>query len=104
MIAANIKGDIEENRAAQRQWHTSEIREGYARFLLVVLRKCIQADGATGRADSKRSRRHNFKRAFSFFRPGQLATPNVSLMPPTATSASMLFLMSGCSLRVESTR
>jgi hypothetical protein len=75
-IAANIRGDVEEKDAAK--WHTSKVREGYARFLLVVLSayKQMMHQDEPVLSDLNED---NFDRAFSFFRPGQSATPHMSL-------------------------
>jgi flavin-dependent dehydrogenase len=68
-IAANIRGDIDEGTAAK--WHTSKVREGYARFLLVVLSayKQMMHQDEPVLSDLNED---NFDRAFSFFRPGEL--------------------------------
>jgi hypothetical protein len=75
-IAANIRGDIEEDDAAK--WHTSKVREGYARFLLVVLSayKQMMHQDEPVLSDLNED---NFDRAFSFFRPGQPTAPQMSL-------------------------
>ena len=67
-IAASIRGDVDETTAAQ--WHTSKVREGYARFLLVVLSayKQMMHQDEPILSDFNED---NFDRAFSFFRPGR---------------------------------
>lgn len=66
-IAASIRGDVDETTAAQ--WHTSKVREGYARFLLVVLSayKQMMHQDEPVLSDYNED---NFDRAFSFFKPG----------------------------------
>ncbi|KAL3464925.1 FAD/NAD(P)-binding domain-containing protein [Aspergillus heterothallicus] len=65
-IAAAIRGDVDEDTAAQ--WHSAKIRAGYARWLLVVLsvyKQMIHQDEAV-LSDFNED---NFDRAFAFFRP-----------------------------------
>ncbi len=66
-IAASIRDDVDETTAAQ--WHTSKVREGYARFLLVVLSvyKQMMHQDEPVLSDYNED---NFNRAFSFFKPG----------------------------------
>lgn len=66
-IAASIRGDVDEHTAAQ--WHTSKVREGYARFLLVVLSAYQQMMHQEQPVLSDHNE-DNFDRAFSFFKPG----------------------------------
>ncbi|KAK3324861.1 hypothetical protein B0H66DRAFT_470293 [Apodospora peruviana] len=65
-IAASIRGDIDEATAGR--WHTNKIREGYARFCLVVLSayKQMRNQGDPVLADFNED---NFDKAFSFFKP-----------------------------------
>ena len=67
-IAAAIKGDCKEAVAAQ--WHTAKVREGYARFLLIILvaYKQMQHQDEDILSDFNED---NFDRAFSFFAPGK---------------------------------
>lgn len=67
-IAASIRGDVDESTAAQ--WHTSKVREGYARFFLVVLSayKQMMHQDEPVLSDCNED---NFDRAFSFFKPGR---------------------------------
>jgi len=67
-IAASIRGDVDESTAAQ--WHTSKVREGYARFLLVVLSAYKQMTHQDEAVLSDYNE-DNFDRAFSFFKPGR---------------------------------
>jgi hypothetical protein len=65
-ICASIRGDCDEAVAAQ--WHSNKVREGYARFLLVVLSAYKQM------RNQKQDILHeldedNFDRAFGFFQP-----------------------------------
>jgi flavin-dependent dehydrogenase len=67
-IAASLKGDCDEAKAAK--WHSNKVREGYSRFLLVVLSAYKQMrnqsqDVLTDFGED------NFDRAFSFFKPGK---------------------------------
>lgn len=66
-IAASIRGDVDETTAAQ--WHTSKVRDGYARFLLVFLSayKQMMHQDQPVLSDYNED---NFDRAFSFFKPG----------------------------------
>ncbi|KAH8879034.1 radH flavin-dependent halogenase [Thozetella sp. PMI_491] len=65
-IAASIKGDCDEGTAAL--WHSNKVREGYARFLVVVLSayKQMRNQDAFVLSDFGED---NFDRAFSFFKP-----------------------------------
>lgn len=65
-IAAAIRGDVDEATAVR--WHTNKVREGYARFLLVVLSayKQMMHQDEPVLSDYNED---NFDRAFSFFRP-----------------------------------
>ena len=80
-IAASIRGDIDESVAAD--WHTCKVREGYARFLLVVLsayKQMLHQDEPI-LSDYNED---NFDRAFSFFRPGKHSRSRIEfqwLMP-----------------------
>ena len=71
-IAASIRGDCDEATAAQ--WHSTKIREGYARFLLVVLSayKQMRNQDEPVLADFNED---NFDRAFSFFKPSMFSIP-----------------------------
>ena len=71
-ISASIRGDVAEATAAQ--WHTSKVREGYARFLLVVLSayKQMMHQDEPVLSDFNED---NFDRAFSFFKPGLSSHP-----------------------------
>lgn len=71
-ISAVLRGDIDEGTAAQ--WHTSKVREGYARFLLVVLSayKQMMHQDEPVLSDLNED---NFDRAFSFFKPGESSFP-----------------------------
>ncbi|CEL03677.1 hypothetical protein ASPCAL04824 [Aspergillus calidoustus] len=65
-IAAAIRGDVDEETAAQ--WHSAKIRGGYARWLLIVLsvyKQMIHQNEAV-LSDFNED---NFDRAFAFFRP-----------------------------------
>ena len=66
-IAASIRGDVDETTAAQ--WHTSKVREGYARFLFVVLSAYKQMMNQSEPVLSDHDE-DNFDRAFSFIKPG----------------------------------
>ncbi|KAK5656804.1 hypothetical protein OQA88_4352 [Cercophora sp. LCS_1] len=74
-IAASLRGDVDEATAAQ--WHTSKVREGYARFLLVVLSAYKQMMNQSEPVLSDYNE-DNFDRAFSFFRPVIQGTVDVS--------------------------
>lgn len=65
-IAASIRGDCDEAVAAQ--WHSTKIREGYARFLLIVLSayKQMRNQDVAVLSDFNED---NFDRAFNFFKP-----------------------------------
>ncbi|KAM0810163.1 putative Tryptophan 2-halogenase [Seiridium cardinale] len=65
-IAASIRGDIDERTGAR--WHSNKIREGYARFCLLVLAayKQMQNQEEPVLADWDED---NFDKAFSFFGP-----------------------------------
>lgn len=65
-ICASIRGDCDEKTAAQ--WHSNKIREGYARFLLVVLAAYKQMRNQKKGILSGLNE-DNFDRAFSFFKP-----------------------------------
>ena len=67
-IAASFRGDCDEAVAAE--WHSNKIREGYARFLLVVLGayKQMQHQKEPVLSDFNED---NFDRAFSFFKPSE---------------------------------
>ncbi|KAL4886636.1 FAD/NAD(P)-binding domain-containing protein [Aspergillus karnatakaensis] len=65
-IAASIKGDVEEKTAAA--WHSEKVREGYARFLLVVL-SIYKQMGNQRDAVLSDFGESNFDRAFEIFRP-----------------------------------
>lgn len=65
-IAASIRGHCDE--AAAAQWHSKKIREGYARFLLVVLSAYKQMRNQKEAVLSDFNE-DNFDRAFSFFKP-----------------------------------
>lgn len=66
-IAASVRGDCDEATAAK--WHSNKIREGYARFLLVVLSAYNQMRHQNAPVLSDLDE-DNFDRAFAFFRPG----------------------------------
>ena len=65
--ASAAEATSDEEDAAK--WHTSKVREGYARFLLVVLSayKQMMHQDEPVLSDLNED---NFDRAFSFFRPG----------------------------------
>ncbi|TFK47870.1 FAD/NAD(P)-binding domain-containing protein [Heliocybe sulcata] len=65
-IAASIRGDCEEKRAAE--WHNARVTTSYTRFLVVVLSaykqmrsQCVDALADVGE--------HNFEQAFGYLRP-----------------------------------
>ena len=66
-IAASIRRDVDETTATR--WHNSQVREGYARFLLVVwsVYKQMMNQDEPMLSDYNED---NFDRAFSFFTPG----------------------------------
>ncbi|KAL5048204.1 hypothetical protein BDW71DRAFT_178132 [Aspergillus fruticulosus] len=65
-IAASIRGDVDEETAAR--WHTAKVKEGYARFLLVVLSAYKQMLHQEEPVLSEFGE-GNFDRAFTFFKP-----------------------------------
>lgn len=69
-IAASIRGDCDEVSAAE--WHSSKIREGYARFLLTVLSayKQMWSQSEPVLSDCGED---NFDRAFNFFKPSMFS-------------------------------
>lgn len=85
-IAASIRGDVNETTAAH--WHTSKVREGYARFLLVVLSayKQMMHQDQPVLSDYNED---NFDRAFSFFKPG------LSSQRPTVSKLTSLSVIQG---------
>lgn len=70
-IAASIRGHCDE--AAAAQWHSKKIREGYARFLLVVLSAYKQMRNQKEAVLSDFNE-DNFDRAFSFFKPSAFSS------------------------------
>lgn len=84
-IAASIRGDCTEDEAAH--WHSTKVREGYARFLLVVLSayKQMQHQYQAVLSDFNED---NFDRAFSFFKPSafsHLIPARVNFIPRVLT-------------------
>ncbi|KAL4900746.1 hypothetical protein BDW74DRAFT_188149 [Aspergillus multicolor] len=65
-IAASIKGDVSEEMAGE--WHSAKFREGYARFLLVVLSTYRQMKNQREAVLSDFEEK-DFDRAFDIFRP-----------------------------------
>ncbi|KAE8148643.1 hypothetical protein BDV25DRAFT_131063 [Aspergillus avenaceus] len=65
-ICAAIRGDCDETTAAE--WHSIKIKEGYSRWLIVVLsaytQMCNQAEPVLSEVGED-----NFDRAFNFFKP-----------------------------------
>ena len=81
-IAASIRGDIDETTAAQ--WHTSNVREGYARFLLVILSayKQMMHQDEPVLSDYNED---NYNHAFNFFKAG-LSSQRHTRYKPTSMS------------------
>ncbi|KAL4734482.1 hypothetical protein BDV11DRAFT_174721 [Aspergillus similis] len=74
-IAASIKGDVSEEAAAS--WHSARIRQGFARFLLVVLSAYKQMRNQEQDVLSD-FWEDNFDRAFEIFRPVIQGTVEIS--------------------------
>ena len=68
-ICATIRGDCDEETAGN--WHSNKVKEGYSRFLLVVLSAYKQM-GHQGEAVLSDFGEDNFDRAFNFFKPSKL--------------------------------
>ena len=67
-ICAAIRGDCDEETAGN--WHDRKVKEGYSRFLLVVLSAYKQM-GHQGEAVLSDFGEDNFDRAFNFFKPSK---------------------------------
>ncbi|KAH8771592.1 hypothetical protein F5882DRAFT_452398 [Hyaloscypha sp. PMI_1271] len=74
-IAASIRGDLSEEKAAN--WHSSKIRESYARFLMVVVSAYQQMRNQKEPVLSELGE-DNFDSAFSFFKPVIQGTADVT--------------------------
>ncbi|KAL4965408.1 NAD(P)/FAD-dependent oxidoreductase [Aspergillus stella-maris] len=77
-IMASIKGDVSDEVAGK--WHSNRIKEGFARFLLVVLSSYKQIKNQRQAVLSDFGEAA-FDRAFEVFRPGTYASAWVSVCP-----------------------
>ncbi|KAI0472609.1 hypothetical protein GGR56DRAFT_697116 [Xylariaceae sp. FL0804] len=90
-IAASLRGDVSEARAAK--WHSNKIREGYSRFLLVVLGAYKQMRNQTKDVLTDFGE-DNFDRAFSFFKPVIQGTADATAKLTQAEFAKTVDFMS----------